>query len=142
MFRQLSFLLAGATALFATAALADGPDGRCNPRAHQGCGSQVRVVFPPVGYVIDPSDALPPIYIVNQGPVFNGPNVYALPTFSEGVYADLVPYPYIGRGYYRTPYYYGYNGPGWSVGPRAYRVHGAYAYRPSASARVITVPGR
>lgn len=137
MLRLFQFVIVGAAALFATAAVAGGFD-RCDPRrAAYHCGGHVRLVYPPVGYVLDPADARPPIYIASQGPVFSGPDVYALPTFSEGVYADLIPYPYIGHGYYRTPYY----GYGWS-GPRAYRVHGAYAYRPAPSARIITVPAR
>ena len=142
MYRLLAFVIAGAAALLTTTAFADGFD-RCDPHwasRHACHGGHVRVVYPPVGYVLDPSDARPPIYIVNQGPVFSGPDVYALPTYSEGLYADLIPYPYIGHGNYRTPYYptYGY---GWHR-PRPYRVVGAYAYRPAPSARIITVPSR
>src|SRR5512139_2763942 len=52
------------------------------------------VVVPPTGYVLDPSDARKPIYVVNQGPVYSGPGIYAVPTFSEGGYAYTTPYPY------------------------------------------------
>ena len=149
MSRVFQLIIISAAALFTTTALADGFDRACGKRwSHQWCGGHVRLVYPPVGYVLDPADALPSIYLANQGPVFSGPDVYALPTFSEGVYADVIPYPYIGHGYYRTPYY-PYYPSYWapyasyrsrSYLPRPYRVVGAYAYRPAPSARIITVP--
>jgi hypothetical protein len=100
------------------------------------------VDVPPVGYVLDPSDARKPIYVVNQGPVYSGPLIvtYAVPTYSEGGYAYGTPYPYV-----RT--YGAYN---WTYDQRffyaphrhRYGARGAYAYRPAPSARIIHIPAR
>jgi hypothetical protein len=61
-------------------------------------------VIPPTGYVLDPSDAVRPFYVVNQG----GPGFYAAtyarPTWSEGGYAFSDAYPYAGP--YSYPYAY------------------------------------
>lgn len=69
--------------------------------AQQGCcGAGPVMVYgavpvaPPVGYVLDPVGARPPIYVVNQGPVYRGAGVFAVPTFSEGGYAYAPRYPY------------------------------------------------
>jgi hypothetical protein len=87
------------------AALAGCPGGSCD---------QPVVVYPPApgivapaGYVLDPSDARRDFYIVNQGPVYDGPDItwFPAPTYSEGGYAIARPYPYIhphyGRRYRR-----------------------------------------
>ncbi|CAL8981638.1 hypothetical protein RHODGE_RHODGE_01723 [Rhodoplanes serenus] len=102
--------------------------------AQQGCcGPGPVIVYgavaPPIGYVLDPAGARPPIYVVNQGPVYRGAGVYAVPTFSEGgdAYAHRYPYTYgpvyAPVGPYRRPYAYpprryGYLGPGAKVGAK------------------------
>ena len=115
----------------------------------------VPIVVPPTGYVLDPSDARKPIYVVNQGPVYSGPNIYAVPlytgavglyavpTYSEGGYAYAQPYPYV-KSYWahwrwRRPYAHRrYWDP--SYRPYGYPPYGAYRYRPAPGARVIQVP--
>ena len=71
-------------------------------RAQRG----VTIGAPPPGYTLDPSDARPDLYLVNQGPVYDGPNVlvFAEPTYSESGFAFTAPYPYVhfysvGRGH-------------------------------------------
>src|ERR1700730_4694735 len=101
----------------------------------------IEPLLPPVGYVLDPSDARRPIYVVNQGPVYDGPGIitFATPTYSEGGYAYALPYPYVhGYGWYGGygpwPRRYGYR-------PSVIRPYAAaYRYRPAANARVINVP--
>lgn len=125
------------------------------------------IAIPPIGYVLDPSDARPPIYVVNQGPLYSGPNIVtyplyvgplatlAVPTFSEGGYAYADPYPYV-----RTKWSYGPArwqhrrhrgdwGARYGQFPSVWRspVYGtsaypyaAYRYRPAPSARVISIP--
>jgi hypothetical protein len=127
--------------------------------------SPVTVVVPPTGYLLDPSDAHRPIYVVNQGPVYSGPDIIAVPTYSEGGYAYPYDYPYV-RSYYgdrwfvAPPRHRSGWGPrhGWRYGfgerrdfghPRIVRVgygfgnlaapYGAYRYRPAPGARVIHV---
>jgi hypothetical protein len=108
------------------------------------------VMLPPTGYVLDPSDARAPIYVVNQGPVYSGPNIVAaplytaplvrlaVPTYSEGGYAYAQPYPYV-RSYWGWPHprkrY-------WDPSYRPYGAppYGAYRYRPAPSARIINLP--
>lgn len=100
----------------------------------------VPLAYPPPGYVLNASDVRAPIYLVNQGPVYRGPNIYAVPTYSEGGYA-FAPYPYV------TSYPVGY-GP--SVAPYvspSYRPygpppHGAYFRRPAPGARMIDMRRR
>jgi hypothetical protein len=114
-------------------------------------------VVPPTGYVLDPSDARKPIYVVNQGPVLAGPHVYAVPlytapgllavpTYSEGGYAYA--YPYV-KSYWsdwwsrppRRPYFRSSRDvPPYGIGPPG--PYEAYRYRPAPRARVIRVPPR
>jgi hypothetical protein len=108
-------------------------------------------VVPPTGYVLNPSDAARPFYVVNQGPVGFGIVPYARPTYSEGGYAfaDAYPYayPYIQSYGYGTRYgyrafrppapaYYG------DVFARPYGAppYTAYRYRTAPSAKIIHVP--
>ena len=132
------------------------------------CWSAPTVVYavPPTGYLLDPSDARPPIYVVNQGPVYSGPGLYAVPTYSEGGYAYPYDYPY------DYPYVRSYYGDRWFAAPPPRRYYGwrhrgfegrrsldrvrvvragtgygnvsapynAYDYRPARGARVIHVP--
>lgn len=126
--------------------------------AQQGCCAGVPVIVygaspvppavPPTGYLLDPSDARPPIYVVNQGPVYSGPGIYAVPTFSEGGYAYSIRYPYTygpwygGHGPYKRPHAYpprryGYIGPETRVAGAP--PYGAYEVRPTAGAKIIQV---
>jgi hypothetical protein len=102
-------------------------------------------LLPPVGYVIDPSDARRPIYVVNQGPVYSGPGIIsiAVPTYSEGGYAYALPYPYVrGYGWYDAPGYRHWPRP-YAYGPNVIRPYAAaYRYRLAPNARVINVPQR
>ena len=92
----------------------------------------------PTGFVLDPSDGVPPYYLVNQG----GPGFrtlsYARPAYLAGGYAYSEDYAYIvstGRGYRAVP-------------RRAYRAdpfarpygvpaYAAYRYRAAPSTRII-----
>lgn len=65
----------------------------------------------PAGYAFDAFYARKPIYLVNQGPVYSGPGIYAVPTYTAGGYAYKTQYPYVnsywvgwryGYGSYRT----------------------------------------
>ena len=100
----------------------------------------VPVAGPPTGYVLDPSDTRKPIYVVNQGPVYSGPGIYAVPTYSEGGYAHTTPYPYVKS--YWADWQNAHGGRfNRSMNP-AYRPYGhppygAYTYRTAPSARVI-----
>jgi hypothetical protein len=103
------------------------------------------VVVPPTGYVLDPSDARKPIYVVNQGPFYSGPGIYAVPTYSEGGYAYTTPYPYVKSYWADWQYGYGarfnrYMNPGYR--PYGYAPYGAYVYRTAPSARVIHIRER
>lgn len=103
---------------------------------------------PPTGYLIDPSDARRPMYVVDQGPVYRGPGIYAVPTYSEGGYAYSIRYPYT-WGPAHPPYKrwygprrYGYVGPSdLAVGERVAGAppYGAYEVRPAPRAKVIDV---
>jgi hypothetical protein len=101
---------------------------------------------PPIGYALDPSDARTDLYFVNQGPVYDGPNVvrFGQPTYSESGFAYATPFPYVrfysgahGHSYYwaRRQRFSGYRS-------SAHAVYDAYRYRPAASARVIDVAPR
>lgn len=60
-----------------------------------------------------------PIYVVNQGPVYSGPNIMLVPGAWQDETTPAV-YPYIGHDYYRPSYR-------WRHGlmyPRARRWHG------------------
>jgi hypothetical protein len=149
-----SFLVA--TAMSALAAHA-GSDGCCS-----GAPPFPKVVYalppapfviPPTGYALDPSDAVRPFYVVNQGPYAPGfgAATYARPTYSEGGYAFADAYPY------DYPYVVSH-GFGMRYGYRAFRsdprpFHGepfvrpfgappytAYRYRTAPSARIIHLP--
>src|SRR5215468_6658446 len=100
--------------------------------------SPVLLGAPPIGYALDPSDARPDLYFVNQGPVYAGPNIvtFGQPTYSESGFAYAMPYPYVhfytgahGHTYYsaRRQRFYGYRS-------SARAVYDAYRYRPAASA--------
>jgi hypothetical protein len=101
---------------------------------------------PPTGYLLDPSDMRKPMYVVNQGPVYSGPGIYAVPTYSEGGYAYTEPFPYVrsfGYGPYSIfqadrPLPYRYYRQGYR--PYGYPPYGAYRYRPAPSAKIIHVP--
>jgi hypothetical protein len=76
----------------------------------------VLTAVPPTGYRIDPADARPPMYVVNQGPVYSGPGIYSVPTFSERGYGTSVRYPYTygprhGRAFYGPSRRYHVNPP-------------------------------
>jgi hypothetical protein len=89
--------------------------------------------------LLDPSDARPPVYIVNQGGWHPHLRYYAVPTYSEGGYAYVGAYPW-GVGSY-----YGYGG----IGPEqvnrsavyqlGYRPYSSYGYRVPPTARVIQI---
>ena len=118
------------------------------------------IVMPPTGYVLDPSDAYPPLFVVNQGPTLFEPFIVdpAVPTYSEGGYAFRSDYPYV-RSYYGDRWFaappprrYGWrqrDGRRLLDRPRVVRggtgyghvspPYDAYAYRPSHGARVIRV---
>jgi hypothetical protein len=122
----------------------------------------VTIVVPPTGYVLDPSDAYRPVYVVNQGPVLAGARIIpvAVPTYSEGGYAYPTDYPYV-RSYYGDRWFaapparrYGWRHRQWEGRrlldrPRVVRPgygyghvsppYDAYAYRPAHGARVIHV---
>jgi hypothetical protein len=71
-------------------------------------------VIPPTGYVLAPSAAARPFYVVNQG--FGGPDILTLarPTFSKGGYAYAHSWPHS-----RYPYVVSY-GYGLDFGYRVY----------------------
>ncbi|MFD2184989.1 hypothetical protein [Rhodoplanes azumiensis] len=126
--------------------------------AQQGCcaggpvvvygAAPVPPAVPPTGYIIDPSDARPPMYVVDQGPLYRGPGIYAVPTYSEGGYAYSIRYPYT-WGPAHPPYKrwsgarrYGYVGPSdLAVAERVAGAppYGAYEVRPAPRAKVIDV---
>jgi hypothetical protein len=111
------------------------------PAVAGSCCENVTIIYgavpvpypaPPPGHLLDPSDQRAPVYIVDQGPVIEGPGIYtyheievpAQPTYSEGGYA----FPYVRHSYGRQPY-------------RPYGVapYDAYLYRPAPNARIIHV---
>jgi hypothetical protein len=96
--------------------------------------------------ILDPADARPPLYVVNQGPSFHGPGITTLArrTYSEGGYAYGNDYPYMGDdsygygpGYGAGAYSYGYGAPGLYGRPsfRSYgpRYRSSYGFRPQWS---------
>jgi hypothetical protein len=139
-----------------------------SPALAECCGSDPTVVYaappivvvPPTGYVLDPSDAYRPVYVVNQGPMLPEPYIFdvAVPTYSEGGYAYPLRYPYV-RSYYgdrwftAPPRRFGWRaregGEGRVSDPRVVRAgngtgnyappYGAYRYRVAHGARVIHV---
>jgi len=102
--------MAGVIATFAVAAAgvaaqaADAPPG---PTIVYGT-PPVEPLLPPVGYVLDPSDARRPIYVVNQGPVYSGPSIITYPGYFEALAWPRF-YPYVSADYgypwYANPYY-------------------------------------
>lgn len=121
----------------------------------------VTIVVPPTGYVLDPSDARRPVYVVDQGPLYGAPPIisFGVPTYSEGGYAYPFDYPYV-RSYYGDRWFTAPRRLGWRHHayrgrrildrPRVVRAgygygnfappYDAYDYRPAPSARVIQVP--
>ena len=102
----------------------------------------IPIAVPPTGYPLDPSDTRRPIYVVNQGPVYSGAAIYAVPTYSEGGYAYTAPYPYVTSNWASWRYGYGarfnrHMNPAYR--PYGYAPYGAYTYRTAPSARVIHV---
>jgi len=162
-------LAVSAAAIAVTAGTA-AADPCCAPRVIYAI-PPVTIVVPPTGYVLDPSDTVNPVYVVNRGPILSGPGIYtytnkyyyptfARPTYSEGGYA------YTDPPYYRwsSPYPYAYpyvkSHRGWHCGgyegcrpiytgrhrfshrPYGHPPYAAYRYQPAPSARVINVPSR
>jgi len=79
----------------------------------------VTILTPPTGYLLDPSDQVNPVYVVNQGPILSGPGIYsytnvlyypsqARRTYSEGGYAYTDPPYYPWSAYYGYPFAYPY----------------------------------
>lgn len=71
-----------------------------------------------------------PVYVVNQGPVYSGPNIAVAPAPYSYSYNDAQPYPYVPSTYYSG----GYNGAPYAnpIRRRVYRYHRYYqrhAYR-------------
>jgi hypothetical protein len=109
-------------------------------------------VVPPTGYGFDPSDAVRPFYVVNQGGAGFHAAIYARPTYSEGGYTFSDAFPYVDP--YAYPYVVSY-GYGLRYGYRAFPAappafHGdlfarpvgvppytAYRFRVAPSARII-----
>jgi hypothetical protein len=87
--------------------------------------------------LLDPSDARPPVYIVNQGGLRFGVPYFAVPTYSEGGYAYVGAYPY-GAGYYYG-HYRPYRALGDAVYQLGYRPYSSYGYHVPPSARVIQI---
>ncbi|MEZ5789132.1 MAG: hypothetical protein R3D62_22210 [Xanthobacteraceae bacterium] len=113
--RSLFTVIAGAV-LVAVAAPSAFAQGVC-------CGAY-GVAPPPVAYAPVPYVSTP-YYVVNQGPVYKGPNIFTVPTYI-GSGTSFAPYPYV---YAPT-----YHGPAGGYGPppyvrSSYRPHGAYVRR-------------
>jgi hypothetical protein len=120
------------------------------------------VALPPTGYVLDPSDARRPVYLVDQGPNHGAwVGAIAQPTYSEGGYAyfdDVCPedgfapppsrrYPYVrsydGGRFFVAPHPSGHAVHGRRIGEAAIGgLAAAYRYRPAPDARVIHVEPR
>ena len=142
-----------ATAMCASAARA-GSDGCCS-----GAPPFPKIVYalPPApfvilatGYTLNPSDAVRPFYVVNQGPYAPDFGPYARPTYSEGGYAfaDAYPhdYPYVvSYGFGMRYGYRAFRPPRTFYGDPFVRPFGAppytaYRYRTAPSARIIHLP--
>src|SRR5258708_37520050 len=104
LFGVLLYATSLATSLTtASTAAQAGPDGCCAapplPKVVYAL-PPVPLVVPPTGYVLDPSDAAKPVYVVTPAPHVVGFGVgfgivpYARPTYSEGGYAYADAYPY------------------------------------------------
>jgi len=154
---QLAACAAFLALTMAPAAAADQP-----PVVVYGAAPAV-VTLPPTGYVLDPSDARPPVYVVDQGPI-HGAWVGALahPSYSEGGYIHLdddCPVDHVAP-LRRHPYVRSFHGDRWFEAPppvgrdmrdtRGRRAGeaaiggptAAYRYRPAAGARIIKVEPR
>jgi hypothetical protein len=96
--RMLSFAVAGLAAVMASPAGAGSP---C-------CCASPCVAAPPPVIVYRPHE-MPEIYVVDRGPVYSGPGIYAAPTVV--VPRRLANYPYVARDYpdYRLRYYPAYS---------------------------------
>lgn len=107
--RRHRWCLAGAVAALAVAGPAPLFAGCCvdGPPTVVYRIPPVAIAAPPTGYVLGASDARKPIYVVNQGPVYAGPGIYAVPTYSEGGYAYTTPYPYVKSYWAYRRYGYG-----------------------------------
>jgi hypothetical protein len=101
----------------------------------------VPFVMPPTGFVLDPSDAIPPFYVVNLGGAGFRTLGYASPAYSEGGYGYSHAYPYIVSSGFGPLYAY-------RAQRRLYRasqfarsyglpLYAAHRYRAAAGARVI-----
>jgi hypothetical protein len=92
--------------VWSAAALAGCPSGACDQPVIIYPSAPGIYPLPPTGYVLAPSDPRLDFYIVNQGPVYDGPNItwFPAPTYSEGGYAIARPYPYI-HTHYRSRYW-------------------------------------
>jgi len=134
--------LTAATAV--AVALAASPAFACSN--YGGCGygaPAVAGVVPPLGWVYDYPQQVTQAYVVNRGPIYTGPGIYAytniwVPTLArpEYPYAD---YTFIQRPYPSYPhvpsYPYvrgahgcgGYGGCGWRYGVAPFRDH-PYGY--------------
>jgi hypothetical protein len=151
---QFGLFCAIAIAAFSVTSVARAADAVVEPTIVYGV-PPVAVDLPPVGYVLDPSDARRPIYVVNQGPTYSGPGIvtYAVPTYSEGGYAYALPYPYVrtyggwydyGRWHHRIyrPYGASLDAP-YVYRPSVIRPYAAaYRYRVAPNARVIQLRDR
>ncbi len=152
--RVLIGAMAAVTAMGVGAARAGGDGAGEPPPFPQVVYASPPAVFvlPPVGQVLDPSDSVGPIFVVNQGayqPGIFGVVPLARPTYSEGGYAYAEP-----PGY-DVPYIHSF-GHGSLYGYRAWRgrpayyggvrpvvvapAYWAYSYRAAPSARIIRIP--
>jgi hypothetical protein len=61
------------------------------------CASPPLPPLPVAGYWLDPSDWRPDLYVVNAGPVYDGPNIIVAPPmiYSESGFAIARPFPYV-----------------------------------------------
>ena len=119
----------------------------CRPNAVYGTPPYT-ISTPPTGYVLDPSDAVNPAYVVNRGPVLTGPGIYSYtnpyistfdrPSYSEGgyIYPDTPYYRWSKPHAYPCAYPYARTGYGWGCGGYRYsgcggaHYHHHLAYRP------------
>jgi len=111
------------------------------------------VVVPPTGYVLNPSDAVKPVYVVNRRPQLIGAGIVdiARPTYSEGGYAFQDPH----RGDGHSIHGYVYDARDRSAAtlpaqpvsngdlfarPYGASPYTAYRYRTAPSAKIIHLP--
>lgn len=89
--KPLCFLAFGAAVIAAT------PAAACCECASV-CAPVVRV-HPQLIYRAEPQ----PVYVVNRGPVYSGPNIITVPGYVEEDFTPAV-YPYVGHNHYRHSY--------------------------------------